>query len=149
MSSPHFTKVDLVVAFELFQTFGTGEGFIHAEAEDDMVGGPLGEEVLEVVDVAFGTQAVADFVAGPSKTAELEFFVWMCQLDEGFEGAGFLKAFDKGVAVEEDAVAFLEVDLGEGGEWEEGGEEERGEEEGGEEGFHWKLEGSVGFVGSD
>ena len=65
-------------------------------------------------------------------------------MDEGFEGAGFLQAFDEGVAVEEDAVAFLEVDLGEGGEGEEGGEEERGEE-----GFHGKLEGSVGLVGSD
>ena len=73
-----------------------------------------------MVDVAFGAKAVAHFVAGPGEAAELQILVGMGQVDEGFEGAGFLQAFDEGVAVEEER---------------------------GEEGFHGKLEGSVGLVG--
>ena len=46
MAATHFAKVGLVVAFELFQTFQTGEGFVHPEAEDDVIGRPLGEEIL-------------------------------------------------------------------------------------------------------
>ena len=103
-----------------------------------MVGRPLGEEVLEVIDVTFRAEAVADFIAGPGEAAEFEVFKRVSQLDEGFEGAGFLKAFDEGVAVEENAVAFLEVDLGGEGEWEEEEREDVGD-------FHWES-GRIGRI---
>jgi len=70
-----------------------------------------------VVYVTFWAEAVADFVASPGEAAEFEVLVWMGEVNEGFEGAVFLKAFDEGVAVEENAVAFLEVDLGGEGKW--------------------------------
>ena len=123
MSAADFAEVGGVVAFELFEAIESGEGLVHAEAKNDVVGRPFGEEVLKVIDVTFRAEAVADFVAGPGEAAEFEVLVRVGEVNEGFEGAGFLKAFDEGVAVEKNAVAFLEVDLGGEGEWEE--EQER------------------------
>jgi len=138
MAAADFAEVGLEVALELLDAIESGEGFVHTEAENDVVGWPFGEEVLEVVYVTFGAEAVADFVASPGEAAEFEVLVWMGEVNGGFEGAVFLKAFDEGVAVEENAVAFLEVDLGGEGEWEEEEREDVGD-------FQWES-GRIGRI---
>ena len=61
-----------------------------------------------MLDIAFGAEAVADFVARPREAADAEFFIGVSEVQARLEVTGFEQAFDHGVAVEQDSVAGSE-----------------------------------------
>lgn len=84
------------------------DGFVHSVAKDDDLRGPSGEQGLEVLDVAFGPETVADLAVGPCQTADAELFVGMSQLQARFKLSGLERALHHPTAVEDDAVARSE-----------------------------------------
>ena len=67
---------------------------------------------MEVVDVAFRTEAMTHLVSSPSEAAKLNIFARIDILDTCLKKAMFLKAFDEGITIEQDPVTFIQSKLG-------------------------------------
>ena len=106
MSAAELVEVREIVLAEFGEAFFPSERFVEAVAENDGVGGPLGEEVFHVLGVAFESEAVSDFVAGPSETADFE-SGGIGDLKAGFEFAALKESLDHGVSVEENGGVFV------------------------------------------
>ena len=89
---------------EIFQPRPAGKRFIHAKTSDHDLRGPAAQERLHVFFIPFRSQPVADLVARPRKTPKLKFFLWLCQLNHGFQFPVLTEAFDHGVAVADNGI---------------------------------------------